>query len=60
MTFDWTLSLDSLLFLLVLLVAVWQLDSRDERRINDLREDLKRDCAELKYNISGLKDGQDN
>ena len=60
MTFDATVSLDIILFLLGLLIAVWHLNSRDERRIADLREDLKRDFAELKGEISDLRSSQEN
>ena len=55
MTFDATVSLDTILFLLGLLIAVWHLNSRNERRIADLREDLKRDFAEIKAGQENLR-----
>ena len=53
MTFDGTLSLDIILALLGIVIAVWQLNSRNEKMIGQLRDELKGD-------ISDLKDGQDN
>ncbi len=60
MTFDGTLSLDIILTLLGIVIAVWQLNSRNERMIGQLREELKGDISDLKDEISDLKDSQDN
>lgn len=60
MTFDGTLSLDIILALLGIIIAVWQLNSRNESRIGQLRDELKGDIADLKDDISDLKNGQDN
>ncbi len=60
MTFDGTLSLDIILTLLGIIIAVWQLNSRNEKMIGQLREELKGDISGLKDEISDLKDSQDN
>ncbi len=55
MTFDGTLSLDIILALLGILIAIWQLNSRNESRIGEVKGEI----SELKGAISDLKDSQD-
>ena len=51
MQFDTTLSLDIVISILAILAAVWRLESKLDKRISDLRQELKGDHTNLRNEL---------